>query len=40
MSTDVFSNQAWFAVERKDASRVNSTSAGEVALVLAEKRWK
>ena len=40
MSTDVFSNPAWFAVERKDTSRVNSASAGEVALVLAETRWK
>jgi hypothetical protein len=40
MSTDVFSNQAWFAVEPKNASRVNSASAGEVTLVLTQERWK
>jgi hypothetical protein len=40
MSTDVFSNQAWFAVEPKNASRVNSASAGEVALVLTQERWE
>jgi hypothetical protein len=40
MSTDVFSNQAWFTVEPKNASRVNSASAGEVALVLTQERWK
>ena len=40
MSTDVFSNQAWFAVEPKNASRVNSASAGEVALVPTQERWK
>jgi len=40
MSTDVFSNQAWFAVEAKNASRVNSASAVEVALVLTQQRWK
>ena len=35
MSTDVFSNEAWSAVESKDTSRVNSAGAGKVALVLA-----
>ena len=40
MPTDVFSNQAWFAVEPKNASRVNSASAGEVALVPTQERWK
>ena len=40
MSTDIFSNPAWFAVERKDTSRVNSASAGEGALVLTKTHWK
>ena len=40
MSTDVFSNQAWFTVEPKNAGRVNSASAGEVALVPTQERWK
>jgi hypothetical protein len=40
MSTDVFSNQAWFTVEPKNASRVNSASAGEVALVPTQERWE
>ena len=40
MPTDVFSNQACSAVERKDASRVNSASAGEVALILTQERGK
>src|SRR5205823_67942 len=40
MSTDVFSNQAWFTVEPKNAGRVNSASAGEVALVPTQERWE
>src|SRR2546430_5203448 len=40
MATDIFSNQEWFAVETKNASRVNSASAGEVALVPTQERWK